>query len=105
MRRIETIKSRDVLDLLERQDYVCPLTGRKLTPETASLDHIVPLARGGDHAIENVWIVDCQANAAKGTLLADEFIQLCRDVTAHQAATGAPQNGPERAVPSPEKVS
>lgn len=105
MPKIETIKSRDVLDLLERQAYVCPLTGRKLTPETASLDHIVPLARGGDHAIENIWIVDCQANTAKGTLFMEEFVQLCREVAARQTVTGAPQYRDERAVPSPEMVS
>jgi len=105
MRKIETIKSREVLDLLERQDYTCPLTGRKLTPETASLDHVVPLCRDGHHAIENIWIVDCQANAAKGTLSAEEFIHLCQEVTEHQAVKEPLSSVVKRAVPSPEVIS
>lgn len=72
------------MDLVRRQHFKCAISGRTLTPETASLDHIVPLAAGGGHAIENVWVVDHQVNTAKGTLSFEEFVAMCRDVVAHQ---------------------
>lgn len=74
------IKASDILKKLEEQRYICPLTGRMLTPETASLDHRTPLAQGGQHTPENIWIVDHQANAAKGTMTIQEFVTLCQDV-------------------------
>lgn len=100
MPKIETIKSKDVLTLLKSQQYLCSLTGRKLTPKSASLDHIIPLAQGGDHTIENIWIVDHQANAAKGTMTADEFIRLCEEVAAHQQRRTTTQMPERVAVPS-----
>jgi 5-methylcytosine-specific restriction endonuclease McrA len=78
------ITAKQVLELVKRQRFRCAISGRELTPETASLDHIIPLARGGRHAIENVWVVDHQVNSAKGTLPPDEFVALCRDVVAYQ---------------------
>jgi CRISPR/Cas system Type II protein with McrA/HNH and RuvC-like nuclease domain len=76
-----------VLKLIEQQNYRCALSGRPLTPETASLDHIVPLSRGGKHDISNLWIVDHQVNNAKGTFTVEEFIALCHDVVTHQNAS------------------
>ena len=70
----------NVLQLLEYQLYRCALTGRKLTPETAALDHIVPIRHGGEHVIENAQVLHKDANRAKGSLTADEFVQLCREV-------------------------
>jgi 5-methylcytosine-specific restriction endonuclease McrA len=51
-----------------------------LTPETASLDHTLPLSRGGAHDISNLQVLDYQANTAKGSLTVEEFVELCRDV-------------------------
>lgn len=70
---------------VKEQEFRCAISGRELTPETASLDHIVPLARGGEHSLANVWIVDHQVNIAKSTMTLDEFVSLCRQVTEHQA--------------------
>ena len=74
------IRSEDILTLLRRQNFKCALTGQTLTPQTAHLDHIVPLARGGTDAIENLQILHRDVNLAKHTLTVNEFIQLCRDV-------------------------
>ena len=74
----------DLLRMIADQGYRCALTGRQLTPETASLDHKVPLGRGGVHAIENIWIVHEDANRAKGTMTAEEFVALCREVVSYQ---------------------
>jgi hypothetical protein len=80
-----------LMELVESQGYRCALTGRQLTPETASLDHKAPLGRGGVHAIENIWIVHEDVNRAKGTMTADEFVALCREVVSHQE--GVQQHG------------
>lgn len=70
----------DLLELLDRQDRKCALTGRPLTPESCSLDHRIPISRGGDHDITNCQLVVPEANAAKGTMSQEDFLALCRDV-------------------------
>lgn len=73
----------NVMRLLEWQDYRCALSGRPLTPETASLDHIVPVRDGGRHTIENVQVLHKEVNRAKSTLAHEQFVQLCREVVDH----------------------
>jgi 5-methylcytosine-specific restriction endonuclease McrA len=76
-----------VLRLLECQQYRCALTGRPLTPDTASLDHIVPVRCGGEHLIENTQVLHKDVNRAKATMTNAEFVQLCREVVEHTAHT------------------
>jgi 5-methylcytosine-specific restriction endonuclease McrA len=82
------ITATNVLQLLEWQGYRCALTGRLLTPETASLDHIVPVRHGGEHRIENVQVLHKEVNRAKSTMTNEEFVQLCREVVDHAATPG-----------------
>ncbi|MBN1341567.1 MAG: HNH endonuclease [Phycisphaerae bacterium] len=70
----------NVLRLLEAQQYRCALTGRSLTPQTAALDHIVPVRFGGEHVIENAQVLHKDVNRAKGSLTNEEFIGMCREV-------------------------
>jgi 5-methylcytosine-specific restriction endonuclease McrA len=77
------VSTDNVVRLLEHQNYRCALTGRQLTPQTAALDHVVPIRFGGVHAIENTQVLHKDVNRAKGSLTSDEFIQLCREVAAH----------------------
>jgi len=86
MAKRTNITAGQVLELVTRQNFKCAISGRTLTPETASLDHIVPLGRGGDHALENLWVVHHQVNLAKGTLTVEEFVTMCRDVASCQEA-------------------
>lgn len=80
--RVETIKASDIWKMLEAQMYKCALSGRDLTPEEAAMDHKTPIGRDGLHDVSNVWIVHQDVNLAKGTMTAEEFIRLCRDVVA-----------------------
>lgn len=82
----------NVLRLLEWQDYRCALTGRSLTPDSASLDHIVPVRDGGEHTIENVQVLHKEVNRAKSTLTHEQFIQMCREVVDHAAFTNTEGN-------------
>jgi len=74
------VSTDNVLRLLEHQGYRCALTGRRLTPQTAALDHIVPIRRGGEHAIENTQVLHKDVNRAKGALTSEEFLAVCREV-------------------------
>jgi len=69
-----------VLDLLERQRFRCALTGRALTPESAALDHIVPIRCGGEHVIENAQVLHKDVNRAKGSMTTEAFVALCGEV-------------------------
>ena len=70
----------NVMRLLAYQRYRCALSGRELTPETASLDHIVPIRLGGKHTMENVQVLHKDVNRAKNSLTNDEFIAICREI-------------------------
>ncbi|GIW80420.1 MAG: hypothetical protein KatS3mg105_2227 [Gemmatales bacterium] len=81
----------NVLQLLEWQGYRCALTGRPLTPDMASLDHVVPVRNGGEHRIEKVQVLHKEVNRAKSTMTNEEFVQLCREVVEY--ATRHPEGG------------
>lgn len=82
MRRIVTDKVTpgNLLAMMKQQDFKCAYTGVTLTPETASLDHIVPLSKGGEHCIGNVAIVHVDVNMSKSTLSLREYVELCRKI-------------------------
>lgn len=69
-----------LLAMLEEQDYRCALSGRKLEPDTATLDHKVPRSVGGDHSMGNVWFLHRDVNRAKGTHTVEEFLHMCQQV-------------------------
>lgn len=85
------ISKRDVLNLLESHAYCCALTGWELTPHTASLDHRLPVSRGGQHTVANAQVLHEDVNRAKGTLTNEEFIKLCRAVVRHADRTESPR--------------
>jgi 5-methylcytosine-specific restriction endonuclease McrA len=80
--KVETITTKQILALLEKQQYRCAVTGWMLTPETASIDHRIPYSKGGSHSIDNAQIVDWRVNQAKGTMSNEEFVEMCRAVAA-----------------------
>lgn len=69
-------------DLRVKQNNLCALTGRHLTPENVSLDHCIPVQKGGSHLIENCQLVCEEINRSKNALTNEEFIALCREVVA-----------------------
>jgi len=79
------VSTENVLRLLEYQQYRCALTGRELTPETAALDHIIPIRCDGRHLIENTQVLHKDVNRAKGSLTNKEFIRMCHEVVDHTA--------------------
>lgn len=85
MPKTRPVTAKQILEMIRSQHHRCAISGRELTPETASLDHIHPLSRGGSHEPSNLCIVEHLVNSAKGTMTLEEFVALCRDVTHHQS--------------------
>ena len=72
----------DVVNKLGKKPR-CYLTGKIINlnkPETYSLDHVVPVSKGGSNELENLQITCSEANSAKANLTLNEFYALCRKV-------------------------
>ena len=69
--------------LAKRQKCICPLSGRRITNENISVDHIVPLSKGGTHDISNLRLTVKESNIARQSMTDAEFVSLCRDVVNH----------------------
>ncbi len=54
------------LVVFERDGWRCHLCGRKTTRRTASIDHIVPLSKGGTHEYANCQTAHLKCNMSKG---------------------------------------
>jgi hypothetical protein len=74
---------RKLRDRIEQIGWRCELSGARLTPDTFSLDHIIPLAHGGSHDASNIQFVHPIINAMKGTLSMKEFVGWCKLVAEH----------------------
>lgn len=67
--------------LFVQQSGRCAYTGILLIQgANASLDHIVPRARGGTSATSNLQWVDLAVNLAKRALSHEQFVEMCRRV-------------------------
>ena len=62
------------LAVFERDVWLCQLCQQPIDPDlqwphpgSASLDHIVPIARGGEHTYRNVWSAHLGCNCSKGS--------------------------------------
>ncbi len=75
-------ETRDLAKLWKAQKGRCALTGRRLD-RSAQLDHITPIARGGDDTPTNLQWLCKHANLAKRDLTDAEFLGLCREVINH----------------------
>lgn len=59
--------------LYQRQNGVCPCCGRPLGDDY-HLDHIMPIALGGMHAVWNVQLLRAECNMEKGAQHPDDFM-------------------------------
>lgn len=51
----------------QRDGWMCSICGKRVTRETWSLDHVVPLALGGSHTYGNVTLAHRSCNCRRGT--------------------------------------
>lgn len=71
-------------DVIEKFGYKvkCELTGRiiDIKRDNYHLDHIIPVSRGGTNDLSNMAFTIPEANFAKGNMLNEEFVALCKEV-------------------------
>ena len=74
-----------LLELINKQSKRCSLTGVSLTPQTANVDHVVPVVRGGSHDMNNLVVLHVDVNRAKGTMMLEDFLSMCAAIALHIA--------------------
>lgn len=76
--------------LWEEQRGLCAVTGKLLIPgNNASLDHIIPVSKGGLSTKDNLRWVLYEVNFAKADLTHEQFVEMCRDVVRfHERTAG-----------------
>lgn len=70
--RIEKI---DRQAIIERDKWTCYLCMQICTPKNVTLDHVVPLFRGGSHVADNLRVACRSCNCRKGTRLLHDFLK------------------------------
>lgn len=70
-----TVEEVDRLAVIERDNATCYLCGTKLNPETdkITLDHVIPLTRGGSHSMDNLKVACVSCNTRKSNKLLSEL--------------------------------
>lgn len=70
--------------LYDRQEGCCALSGVPITiGVNASLDHIIPKAKGGTNTIENYQWVHSTTNIMKNAYPIEQFIEWCSLIAEH----------------------
>jgi 5-methylcytosine-specific restriction endonuclease McrA len=71
------------LEIFERDGWRCGICGRKVNrdlawphPKSASLDHVEPLSRGGEHSRANTRLAHLDCNIQRGNRGGDEQLSL-----------------------------
>jgi 5-methylcytosine-specific restriction endonuclease McrA len=66
--RLENVRVESVerLKVFERDEWTCRLCNLPVTKADASIDHIIPVARGGEHTYENCQTAHLKCNISKG---------------------------------------
>jgi 5-methylcytosine-specific restriction endonuclease McrA len=60
-------------DIIKRDGLNCYLCGKLLTEKTATIEHLIPLSRGGNHKPENVRLACVHCNSTKNNKTLTEY--------------------------------
>lgn len=71
-----TPTAKELEQWLTKKQYICYYSGEELTIDSLTVDHKIPLNRGGTNEINNLCICSNHMNTAKGTMTSEEFIEL-----------------------------
>lgn len=67
------------ISVFRRDRWICYLCGCRCTKKTVSLDHVLPLCRGGAHSLENVRTACRRCNSSKHSSTIEEYVARCRE--------------------------
>jgi 5-methylcytosine-specific restriction endonuclease McrA len=76
------LKPMELWGILKRQRMLCALTGRRLNRDNISLDHIVPLSKGGSNEPNNLRFVHIDSNTFKMDMDDSDLLELAKDIVA-----------------------
>lgn len=63
---------------------ICPICGMKMSKYNYTIDHIVPLSRGGTNEVDNLRAVHKECNRLKGNFTDNEFFKTTASVVCNQ---------------------
>jgi len=75
----DKITTKEVIELLDKQNNECFYCRVEITDSNISLDHATPLSRNGKNIISNIDIVCVDCNMLKGIKTKEEFIKFLKD--------------------------
>ena len=67
-------------EIYDKAEGCCQLCGRKLTPHTMTLDHIIPFADGGSNELDNLQAVCQQCNQLKANIYPEQFFDRITEI-------------------------
>jgi 5-methylcytosine-specific restriction endonuclease McrA len=67
-----TVERIDRLAIIARDRGICYICGKRPGIEDVTLDHVIPLAKGGSHASDNLKVACLGCNLRKHTRLPSE---------------------------------
>jgi len=76
------LRPMELWGILKRQRMLCALTGRRLNRDNISLDHIVPLSKGGSNEPNNLRFVHIDSNTFKMDMDDMALLELAKDIVA-----------------------
>lgn len=86
LKQARTAEAFAPLDVHTRDQWICQLCRLPIDPKavwpdpmSASVDHIVPLSRGGEHSMINVQSAHLGCNSSKGDRIEDDQLKLISD--------------------------
>jgi len=85
-----------MMEKIKAQGFRCFFSGDTVDRQDASIDHVVPLSKGGKHEVENLELVHAAVNRMKGTLTAEEFVAWCVKVAVHSGGCTLPERQDSR---------
>lgn len=77
---VDSATASELKRLIIQQEYRCALSGAKLEPSGAEIDHVKPVSKGGGHGINNLQWLARDVNRAKGTMSNEAFVEMCKKV-------------------------
>lgn len=72
------------ISIYTRDRGICGICGEFVPPNEATIDHIVPISKGGTYALENLQCCCRRCNLLKADALPDDFFNLLVDITEYQ---------------------
>ena len=82
MRKASVIGRINIMEVIKRDNSTCYLCGKLLSHTSITIDHVIPISRGGSHTTENVRVACARCNSRKHNKLLSELTWYCPGVLA-----------------------